>query len=209
MTAAAPTALTDRSELRHVLVQGAKLGVLTAVTVVVYLLAHRFLSGTAAQVIESLIVIAGLWFVCLLPAHWTAARHTEGIAGAAGLTLWSAVVFSIIDIIVLRPLHAYPWTWDAVGGGSTWWYLPTWWQAGTFLGWMGALLTAGRASRGASTGPAALGIPVLILGIVLGVVILLLKWTALWPVAFGFGWSVAITVLGVAAIARKAPAAGD
>src|SRR5262249_61063442 len=46
------------------------------------------------------------------------------------------------------PFKAYPWTWDAVAGGSTWWYLPIWWMLGTFLAWMGTIVTAGRAARG-------------------------------------------------------------
>src|SRR6266542_1305288 len=86
-----------------------------------------------------------------LPGLWTAARATEGIAGAAAIGLVGSLVFSAIDIALLRPFHAYPWTWDAVGGGSSWWYLPVWWMLGTFVAWMGAIVTAGGAARGEAT----------------------------------------------------------
>src|SRR2546429_465012 len=78
------------------------------------------------------------------------ARSNEGIAGAAALGLVATVVFSAIDIVLLRPFKAYPWTWDAIGGGSTWWYLPIWWMLGTFLAWMGGIVTAagGEATLG-------------------------------------------------------------
>src|SRR5207247_2124134 len=44
--------------------------------------------------------------------------------------------------------RAYPWTWDAVGGGSTWWYLPMWWMLGTYLAWLGGMVWAQRQARG-------------------------------------------------------------
>ncbi len=86
--------------------------------------------------------------VAFLPAQWTAARSTEGIAGAAAVGLVGTIVFSAIDIAVLRPFKAYPWTWDAIGGGSTWWYLPIWWMLGTFLAWMGGIVTAASGEVG-------------------------------------------------------------
>src|SRR5205823_11987957 len=97
--------------------------------------------------VEALIVLGSGVAVAFLPAKWTAARSTEGIAGAAAVGLVGTVVFSTIDIVVLRPFKAYPWTWDAIGGGSTWWYLPIWWMLGTFLAWMGGIVTAGLAAR--------------------------------------------------------------
>src|SRR2546422_4565302 len=45
----------------------------------------------------------------------------------------------------------------SIGGGSTWWYLPVWWMLGTFLAWMGGLVTAGQAARGGGAGEATLG----------------------------------------------------
>jgi len=197
--------LTDRTDLPHVLASGAKLGVLTAVCVVLYLLIWRFVPGTAGQILNSVVVLAGGLSMALLPAQWTAARHTEGIAGAAGVGLFSTVVFMAIDIVILRPVHAYPWTWDAIGGNSTWWYLPVWWQLGTFISWMGAMFTAGRSARG-PVGLGGLALPLAVGGVGLGLVVRAMGFgfTQMYPVAVGFGFAVILTVFGVAAIARKA-----
>ncbi|HYK10749.1 MAG TPA: hypothetical protein VEV39_08115 [Gemmatimonadales bacterium] len=205
MSATATPTMTDRTELPHVLISGTKLGVLTAVWVVLYLVIWRYVPGATGGVINSVVVLLGGLSMALLPAHWTGARHTEGIAGAAGVGLFATVVFSAIDIIVLRPIHAYPWTWDAIGGNSTWWYLPTWWQLGTFISWQGAMLTAGRNSKGPST-LAALALPLVVGAVVIGEVAHLMGFgfTSMYPVAIGLGFAIILTVLGVAAIARKA-----
>src|SRR5690242_12771122 len=167
MSATATPTMTDRTELPHVLFSGAKLGVLTAVWVVLYLVIWRYVPGTVGGVLDAVIVLLGGLSMALLPAEWTGARHTEGIAGAAGVGLFSTVVFSAIDIIVLRNVHAYPWTWDAIGGNSTWWYLPTWWQLGTFVSWMGAMLTAGRNSKNAAS-MTSLAVPLVVGAVVIG-----------------------------------------
>jgi hypothetical protein len=109
-----------------------------------------------------------------------------------------------IDIIVLRPVKAYPWTWDAVGGGSTWWYLPIWWMLGTFVAWMGGLLTAGRAARGGVTSLAALAMPILGGTVGITAVVQLARLGVYLPVAAGAAYALTLTVLAVVAIARKA-----
>src|SRR6266511_3399314 len=147
MSATAAPAASDRSDFRTVTLGGAKLGVATAVAVVAFLAASRLVpvSGGLRVGVEALIVLAAGVAVTFLPAQWTAARSTEGIAGAAAMGLVGTVVFSVIDIVLLRPFKAYPWTWDAIGGGSTWWYLPVWWMLGTFVAWMGGIvIAAGR-----------------------------------------------------------------
>ena len=161
MSATAAPVASDRSDFRTVTVGGAKLGVATAVAVVAFLAASRLVPITAGLrgAVEALIVVGTGLAVAFLPARWTAARSTEGIAGAAAMGLVGTVVFSAIDIVVLRPFTAYPWTWDAIGGGSTWWYLPIWWMLGTFLAWVGGIVTArqamveGRAVQAAVFGP--------------------------------------------------------
>src|SRR5436305_12653174 len=151
MSVTAAPVVSDRSDFRTVTVGGAQLGVATAVAVVAFLATSRLVPITAGlrEGVEALIVLAAGLAVAFLPAQWTVARSTEGIAGAAALGLVGTVVFSAIDIVLLRPFKAYPWTWDAIGGGSTWWYLPVWWMLGTFLAWMGGIVTAGQAARGA------------------------------------------------------------
>src|SRR2546422_249789 len=142
------SATIDRSEFRHVLLSGTIVGVITAGAVIVYLLVSRLLSpGIVTSLLETLLVLAGGVAAAFLPGFFASSRTTQGVASAAAIGLWSTIVFMAIDIILLRPFRAFPWTWDAVGGGSTWWYLPVWWMLGTFLAWMGALVTAGRVGR--------------------------------------------------------------
>jgi len=132
---------------------GAGIGLVTGVAVVVFLAVSRMVpdAGGLRGAVEALIVLGAGIAVAFLPAAWTGARGAEGIAGAAAIGLVGTVVFSAIDIVFFRPFKAYPWTWDAIGGGSTWWYLPVWWQLGTFLAWMGGIVTAGAGARGETT----------------------------------------------------------
>src|SRR5207248_8640634 len=133
----------DRSDFRTVTTGGALVGLVTGVAVVLFVAASRTLAGgLVREGVEALLVIAAAVVVAFFPAQWTAARTTDGIAGAAAVGLVGTVVFSAIDIVLLRPFKAYPWTWDAIGGGSTWWYLPIWCMLGTFLAWMGGIVTA-------------------------------------------------------------------
>ena len=205
MSASAAPVLTDRSDFRNVTASGARLGAVTGAVVVVFLVVSRLLApGVAREVVQALVVLVAAPLVSLLPARWTSPRSIEGIAGAAAVGLVGTVVFSAIDVVILRPFHAYPWTWDAVGGGSTWWYLPIWWMLGTFSAWMGGMYTAGRAARGGATSLAALATPVLGGAIGLTLVAQLAHLGVYLPVAAGAAFAATLTVLAVVAIARKA-----
>lgn len=195
---------TDRSDLRHVLVSGSKVGVAIGAAVVVYLLVSRLVPpGIAQSLLQTVIVLAAAVAASLLPAQWTTARSTEGIAGAAAVGLWGTIVFMAIDVVLLRPLKAYPWTWDAVGGGSTWWYLPIWWMLGTFVAWLGGLVTAARARRGGNTSVFALALPIVLgaIGFVVGIGLGQVRIGL--PVAAGAGFTAILIVFAVVAVARK------
>ncbi len=204
MTTSATPAATDRSDFRTVMLAGTKSGALTALAVVVFLAATRVLGpGAGRTLVQALVVLAAATAAAFLPAHWAAPRTTEGVAGSAAIGLWATIVFSVIDVALFRPLRAYPWTWDAVGGGGTWWYLPIWWMLGTYLAWLGGLLWATRQARGeTSIGRAAL--PVVAGAIVLAAVATLARLGVLLPVAAGGGFAITLTVLAVAGIARQA-----
>lgn len=203
-TAAGAPNTTDRSDLRHILLGGTRLGFTIGAAVIIYLLVSRRVpDGIAQALLQTVVVIAAAVAATFLPAQWTTARGTEGIAAAAAVGLWGTIVFMAIDVIVLRPLKAYPWTWDAIGGGSTWWYLPIWWMLGTFVAWLGGLVTATRARRGGKTSIVALSIP-LVLGAVgfaagsgLGQVGIAM------PVAAGAGFTAVLIVFAVVAALRK------
>ena len=198
----APTTM-DRTDVRTVLTGGTKIGLGTAVAVVLYLWVSTHVSagGSLRAGVEALLVLVAGTAVAFLPGRWCAARSVEGIAGAAGMGLWGALVFSVVDIVLLRPLKAYPWTWDAVGGGSTWWYLPIWWMFATFLAWMGGTLTA-AAPEGSSLARTAA--PALIGAIVIAGVVRLSGLDGALPVQAGAGFALTLPVLAVIALARRA-----
>ncbi len=203
MTASSATATIDRSELRHVLLSGAKTGCLTAAAVVLILALHRSgPAGMAREILTTAIVLIGGAAVALLPGRWAAARSAEGVAAAAAIGLWGTVVFMAWDIVVLRPLHAYPWTWDAIGGGSTWWYLPVWWMLGTYAAWMGGLLTAARARRGAA-GLAGAALPVLVGALAVGGAAAAMNCPVRFVVTSGAGFVGVLTLFALASVARR------
>jgi len=197
------TAATDRSEFRHVLLSGTIVGAATAAAVVLFLFASRVLpAGIVSSLVLMIIVLAGGVLAAFLPGFFAAARTVQGVASAAAIGLWGTIVFMAIDIILLRPFKAYPWTWDDIGGGSTWWYLPIWWMLGTFLAWMGAIVTAGRAARGGDTAIRSLGIAPVAGGLGLGLG-LGLGGVMLMPVAAGAGFALTLVVFALAVLARK------
>jgi hypothetical protein len=198
------SATVDRSEFRHVLLNGTLVGVTTGVTVILYLIVARLLApGMVTALLETVLVLGGGIAAAFLPGFLATARTTQGVASAAAIGLWGTVVFMAIDVIVLRPFKAFPWTWDAVGGGSTWWYLPIWWMLGTFLAWMGGLLTAGRAARGGDVSIGALALPVVLGAAFLALVVTLARVHVYLPVAAGAGFTLVLTILALAAIARR------
>ncbi len=193
----------DRSEFRHILLSGTRVGLVTGASVILYLVVARQLPhGMVAALVETIIVLAAGVLVTFLPGSFAVSRSTQGIASAAAIGLWGTVVFMAIDIILLRPFRAYPWTWDAVGGGSTWWYLPIWWMLGTLLAWLGALVTAGRVARGGDPSIRALSIP-LLAGGVGGALGLGLSGLVYMPVAAGGGFTLTLVVFALVVIARK------
>ena len=205
MSATATAAASDRSDFRTVMVGGTQIGVLTAAAVVAFLMLSRQVTAVVPQrVLEALLVLATGAAVSFLPARLTQARHVEGIAGAAAIGLWGTVVFMAIDVAVLRPFRAYPWTWDAIGGGSTWWYLPIWWMLGTFLAWTGGIVSAQRAVRGETSLPRAVT-PVLVGAVVLVAVarVARLDLGLVLPAEAGAGFTIALAALAVVALARK------
>jgi len=197
------SATVDRSEFRHVLLSGTIVGGVTAAAVVLFLLVSRLLpNGIVTSFLLMLIVLAGGIAAAFLPGFFAGSRTVQGVASAAAIGLWGTIVFMAIDIVLLRPFKAFPWTWDAIAGGSTWWYLPIWWMLGTLLAWMGAMVTAGRAARGGDTAIRSLAIPAVVggLGVGLG---LGLAGIMLMPVAAGAGFALTLVVFALVILARK------
>lgn len=152
-SAVRPQAAHDQTHLPHVLRRAGQLGLLEAGTVLVFSLVSRFLDGAPELALRSVIVLAGVAATTLLPGLWTRARTVEGIAGAAGIGLGAAALFTVVDALALQPLGTYTNRWLAIGGGSNWWYLPVWWMVGTFLPWMGAYALANQTAKNGAPSP--------------------------------------------------------
>ena len=196
--------MTDRSDFRYVVRSGAKVGLVTAAGVALFLVLNRFLPevGMARQWVLALVVLAVAVPVALWPGQLVGARTVEGVAGAAAVGLLGTVAFMVVDIVLLRPFRAYPWTWDAVGGNSTWWYLPIWWMLGTFCAWMGGLVIAQRHARGTPT-LLSLAVPPLLGGVVVALAAAVSGIAVALPVAAGAGFLVTLTQMAVVGLAFR------
>ncbi|MGH7548461.1 MAG: hypothetical protein ACREMM_09825 [Gemmatimonadales bacterium] len=202
MSATAAPDASDRSDFRTVTLGGAKIGLITAAAVVAFVLVSRQVPGLAGRMLETLVVLAAGMAVTFLPGQWTAARTGQGIAGAAAMGLVGTITFMAIDIVALRPLRAYPWTWDAIGGNSTWWYLPIWWMLGTFLAWMGATVMARESASGETT-LVRLATPTLVGTVLLVVVARLAGLSFALPAGAGAAFTITLAGQAVVALARK------
>ena len=186
----------DRTDVPWIVRGAVKIGLITAIAVLLYSLASRFTNGVVESALKTFIVAAGTYLVTFLPGQWTRARTIEGIAGAAGIGLAGTVVFLLVDVTLLQTIGTYTNRWREIGGGSNWWYHPVWWMVGTFLPWMGAFMIANQAARGAVSVTRAAGL-VTVATLVLGALAVVLH----VPYA---GWNV--PTFGVAIIPALAVA---
>ena len=204
MTAAVhPT--TDRSEVRTILLGGIRLGVLTTVGVVVFALLARALSGPVEVVVQAILLLLGGVVFSYVPSLSTRPRTMDGIAWAAMVGLLGALVFTVLDTAILRPAHLYHWTWDRIGGGSGFWYVPVWWMGSAVLAWLGAwnVAIAGRGDR--EPAPLVLGLLTAGLAVVLfglGVAVRLLPFHAA-AVALAFAVALVLHVALAAGTGRR------
>lgn len=129
---------------------GAKLGLATVIGVVVFALVSRATEGMAETVLQSLLILAGGTVFAFLPSRLYRPRDADSIAWVAMIGLLGSLFFTVVDTAILRPLDLYPWTWDAIGGGSGFWYVPVWWMGSATLAWLGAWAVANGSGSGDS-----------------------------------------------------------
>ena len=149
MTAAAETTNGERVDARTIVVSGVKLGLITTVGVAAFALLSRVMDGTVEMVVQSALLLAGGVVFAFLPALWTRPSTGDGIAWASLVGLLGALVFTVFDTALLRPFDLYHWTWDQIGGGSGFWYIPVWWMGSAFLAWLGSWIWAASAANAA------------------------------------------------------------
>jgi hypothetical protein len=155
MTGATVPSAADRYDVRTIVGGGAKLGVVMAVGVAAFALLSRELQGTLETLVQSLLILTGGLVFTYAPARWVRPRSVDAIAWTATLGLLGSVAFAVIDTAVLRPLDLYHWTWDAIGGGSGFWYIPVWWMGATFLAWLGGWVASREVTEPAAFGKSA------------------------------------------------------
>ncbi len=128
------------------------LAVVQAACVLATSIVERNLNGVANRGLTAVIVAFGATFTIFYPGTRTRPRTIEGIAGAAAIGLGATWAFLVLNLAILQPLHTYTNRWYQIGGGSNWWYIPSWWLVGTYLSWMGGFILAhlGRRSGEAS-----------------------------------------------------------
>jgi hypothetical protein len=170
MTAAA-SPVHDRADVRMMLMAGCQLGILTVLGVVAFALLSRVLTGVTEVVVQAALIAVGGMVFAYFPSLAVRPRTVDGIAWAAMVGLLGALVFTVVDTAVLRPLDLYHWTWDAIGGGSGFWYVPVWWMGSAVLAWLGALVVATLAGGGREpalllTGLLTAGLAVVLFGVV-------------------------------------------
>lgn len=149
---------TDRSEVRLIVLGGLRLGIITSVGVVAFALLSRALAGPVEVVVQAVLLVLGGIVFSYVPSLGVRPRTVDGIAWATLVGLLGALVFTVIDTALLRPAHLYHWTWDAIGGGSGFWYVPVWWMGSAVLAWLGAWTVASVARGGSAVAPLVIGL---------------------------------------------------
>lgn len=144
MTAVAEVQDVDRSDYKIIVGSGFKFGVVMAVGVVVFALLSRRMEGVTELVVQSVLILIGGVVFSFGPALVIRSRSMDGMAWAMLLSLMGGLFFAVIDTIALRPFDLYHWTWDAIGGGSGFWYIPVWWMLTVYLAGLGAILVKNK-----------------------------------------------------------------
>ena len=201
-SAAQPT--VERADIRTIVGGGIKLGVLTTVGVVAFALVSRALAGTVEIVVQSAFVVAGGVVFSYLPSFWVKPRSADGIAWTALVGLLGALTFTVLDVAVLRPAHVYHWTWDQLGGGSGFWYLPVWWMGSAFLAWFGGMVVGALARGGREPNPLFAGLQTAGLGVVVFAILALLRVGPFHSAMAALGFTIALIVhAGISGVMHK------
>ncbi len=192
MTSAAQTT-TSGTDWRIVVRAGVNVGIVTVVGVVVFAMLSRVMAGGLETVVQSVLILAGGAVFAYYPSMLLRPRDADGIATVATIGLLGALVFTVVDTIVLRPLNLYDWTWDAIGGGSGFWYVPVWWMGSAFLAWLGAWVVARTSAAGEPHIPM-LAAQSVAIGVVVGAIIMATGMIPFHSSGFGLGFALGLAL---------------
>lgn len=179
MTVVAEVQDVDRSDYKIIVGNGFKFGLVTAVGVVLFALLSRSMEGVTEMVVQSVLILIGGVVFSFGPALVIRSRSMDGMAWAMLVSLLGGLFFAVIDTMALRPLELYHWTWDMIGGGSGFWYLPVWWMLSAYLAGLGAVLVKNKSEGEKNVELPALVARTAILSVVFFAVI---AWTNILPV---------------------------
>jgi hypothetical protein len=205
MTTAVQPESGARYDVRTIVAGGVTLGVITAIGVAAFALLSRAMAGGFETAVQSVLVLAGGAVFAYVPAVCVRPRDADSIAWAALVGLLGALVFTVIDTALLRPLDLYHWTWDRIGGGSGFWYVPVWWMGSAVLAWLGAWIFAVVSrGEGAVSVPATAGTTIGITVVLLALLVL----TGIGPfhpamAALAFGLALVVHVPLASMLARR------
>ncbi len=192
MTSVAETS-SAHPHWRVVVRAGAQVGVVTAVGIAIFALMSRGMEGTSETLVQSVLVLVGAAVFAYLPSMLLRPRDVEIIAWASLIGLLGALVFTVIDTAIFRPMNLYHWTWDAIGGGSGFWYIPVWWMGSAFLAWLGAWVVATSSRQTEAPVPAIAGQTVGI-GVVLGAILMATGLVPFHSAGFALAFTIALVL---------------
>ena len=193
MTSAAQTTAMPDSDWRTIVRGGIKVGIVTAVGVAAFALISRPIADTTETIIQAGFILVGGAVFAYFPSMLLRPRDADTIAWAAMIGLLGSLVFTVIDTVLFRPLNLYHWTWDALGGGSGFWYLPVWWMGSATLAWLGAWVTAIQAGDGDPNIPAYAGQSVAI-GIVVAAILMVTGMVPFHAAGFALGFAIGLVL---------------
>jgi hypothetical protein len=168
-------------------------------------LISRALSGRVEVIIQSLFVLAGGAIATYFPARAVRPRSVEAVGWSAFIGVIGAWTFTALDIIVLRPLSIYNWRWDAIGGGSAWWYIPVWWMGAATLAGLGGMVYSSRFRGRTDANPFSLAAQAIAIAVVLFAIAAVTQVTpfSAAAAALAFAIAVAIQVPMTAVLSRR------
>jgi hypothetical protein len=202
MTSAVRGADSADSSVRSIVGGGVRLGLITAIGTTIFALGSRAIDGPTEAVFQSLLVLLGGALFSYLPAIWLKPSSVDSIAWSSLVGLLGALSFTVLDTALLRPLNLYHWTWDQIGGGSGFWYIPVWWMGATTLAWLGAWIYSVAAGTGGVNIPTMVGrtwIIAVVLFVVSGLARIGPFSPAMMALSFGLGLVVQLLLATVSA----------
>lgn len=191
MTSVAPSSAGPQIDWRTTVSGGARLGLITAVGVAAFAFLSGMMTGTVETIVQSLFVLAGGFVFAYLPSVFYRPKDVDTIAWVALIGLMGALFFTVVDTAVLRPLDTYAWTWDEVGGGSGFWYIPVWFMGSAVLAWLGGWTVANSGAESqVATGLKAVG-----LGVVMSAILMLTGLVPFHPAGVALGFALGLIAL--------------